>query len=872
MSPPAVSTLSTTNAPVATDPLYEARVVPDPHGCFHCGDPIPTWAARPGQALTTLILGQPRPMCCLGCQLASQSIVEAGLESYYLDRTEISRTAPLPQPAQSVAADDPAWQSLLLHEDQEGVSAELSVTGLRCAACGWLVERRLQQDPAIMRASLNVATGHLKVLWRGNLTQHDGSLGEVIRAVQSVGYQALPYRQDNQAISLQRTARQMLIRLGVAGLGAMQAMMFAVALYLGAYSGIDADFKRFLQWVSLGVSLPVVIYAGWPFYVSAWHALRLRTVNMDVPVSIALILTSLASIYATITQTGETYFDSVSMFVFFLLTGRFLEIRARQAAATSRQQALGWQPTLAHLHTGAGDHVDHPTWESVPASRLQPGDRIEIRAGETIPCDAKVIMGSGQVSEALLTGESTPCFKQPGDRLIGGSQNYQSVLQAEVIAPASQSQMALLERLMNRALQERPAIQQQADRMSRWFVLRILVLALVVGLGWWYFDPDRALWAVVAVLVATCPCALSLATPLALSVATARLAQLGLLVTRGHVIETLAQADTIVLDKTGTLTSGQPQLVGRYTLNEVEADHWVQVAAALEQSSTHPLALAFQQAVGHKVTQQAYQIMTSAGGVSGQLGTDHFRLGHAGFVDLAHCATHQVTQAQHLIQQGEPDWQWLYLVRHQDVQDTGENNPELVALFAVADRLRSEAPALTQQLATQGMTVQVLSGDPDLKSERWGQLLQLAPTQVLGGQTAQDKLDWVKARQQAGHQVMMLGDGVNDGLVLGGADVSVAMGQGADLAQLHADSVLTADQLTALPQAIALTRRTQDIIRQNLRWAVTYNMAVLLPAALGYVPPWLAAIGMSLSSVLVVLNALRLRRLPLTLTPLKASA
>ena len=847
--------LSGSAAVPATD-LPDAFIVPPAGHCFHCGDAVPDWVSQRG-GLYALVLGQPRPMCCLGCQLASQSIVEAGLESYYLDRTEISRTAPLPQPLQSAALDDPAWQTVLFQSDSDGIHADLSVSGVRCAACGWLIEKRLQQQPELARVSLNVATGHLRVMWHSEADPAQ-RLSRVVDAVASVGYQALPFRQDHQAVSLQALSRRMLMRLGVAGLGTMQAMMFAIALYLGDYSGIDPVFRDYLRWVSLGVSLPVVLYAGWPFYQSAWHALRLRTVNMDVPVSIALLLTLSASIYATLSGGGETYFDSVSMFVFFLLVGRFLEVKARLGAARSRQQALTWQPALAHRLQREPGQPDQ--WQQVPATQLMTGDQIEIRSGETVPCDAQVIQGQGQVSEALLTGESRPCYKQPGDRLIGGSQNYQDVLLAVVTAPANQSQLALTERLMNRALQERPTIQQRADQLSRWFVLRVLVLSALVGLAWSWFDPSRALWAVVAVLVATCPCALSLATPLALSAGTGRLARLGLLITRGHVIETLDQIDTVVLDKTGTLTSGQPRITRLQPLADISSAQALEIATALEQSSTHPVAQAFQTEAGGKITLLAQDIQIGSGGITGRIDQTTYRLGHAAFIGLtaAAVATLQSSVAATAATPLHSGEQWLYLARQTIEADGASWQP--LAAFCLEDALRPGAAALIERLTQEHIRVQVLSGDPDLIPAYWSAQLNLPPEQIRGGLSATDKLDWVKQQQQAGHRILMLGDGVNDSPVLAGADVSVAMGEGADLAQLHADCVLTHPNLSALADGILLSRRTAHILRQNLRWALIYNMAVLLPAALGFVPPWLAAIGMSLSSLLVVLNALRLGR------------
>lgn len=806
--------------PAATPLLAQALITPPAGACFHCGDAL---AQSP---LKARILGEDRPMCCLGCQLAAQSIVEAGLDSYYLDRTELSRTAPLPEGLALLGAfDQPALQEAFVFEEEGLSCTELSIGGVRCAACGWLIEKKLLQLPGVAQASVNLGSQRLHVRWQDSLQP----VSQLIQQVERLGYSARPFRQDTHGALLARESRQMLMQLGVAGLGAMQAMMYAVAVYLGDYTGMDQQARDFFHWVGLVVSLPVFLYAGQPFYRSAWSALKARSLNMDVPVSIALVITFVASSYATVTRTGEAYFDSVSMFIFFLLAGRFVELKARQRASQTAHDLMTIEPMLVARLDAQG----HST--PVAAHQLETGDRIRVESGALIPCDAQVLEGAGPVSEALLTGESRPVQKRAGDTVLGGSQNYDQPLMLQVLRPVQGSQQAVLDRLMSRALAERSPVVQQADRMARWFVARVLVLAVLVFAVWWWIDPSRALWATLAVLVATCPCALSLATPISLTTGTRRLAELGVVVTRGHVIETWPQVSHVLLDKTGTLTTGEPVLTDQKSLLDDGTD-WLAVAAALEQGSSHPLARAFRQAAGKRLLPEVAGLQHVAGaGVTGQIGALAYRLGHAGFGG----GVQGDTLGTVLFRQQGSGWQ-------------------AVAEFGFADQLRPEAADTVHALQALGVQVWMLSGDPSDAPQQIGQVLGL--DRVQGGLLPEDKVAVVKSLQQQGHTVMMVGDGVNDAPVLATANISVSMASGTDLAKISADVILMGDRLSGLVTGARVAGKSQQIIRQNLRWALFYNLAALVPAALGYVPPWLAAIGMSLSSLLVVLNALRLSK------------
>lgn len=843
-------------------------VLPPAGCCFHCGDPLPS------EPFYTPVLGEARAMCCLGCELAAQSIVEAGLEQYYLDRSTINRTASLPDALYQLQAyDHREVQAQFVYQQDQLSVAELSVTNLRCAACSWLIESRLHALDGVAQCQVNLTQQRMRVLWDETRLP----ISQILAAIQAIGYDAKPYRQDTHVAMLARHNRRMVFQLGVAALGAMQAMMFAVGMYFGDYYGMAAQDKQFLRWVSLFVSIPVVLLAGAPFFASAWSALRARQVNMDVPIALAIVLTFAASIYATTSGTGETYYDSVSMLIFFLLAGKYVEHNARSKAANLAQDLVVVEPILvaklgeyavlsadelAALPVSQLDallkNADTVTPDNlVSAPSLKVGDIVRIDAGSSVISDGILLSAHATVSQSLLTGESDLITKQRGDAIVGGSQNDSQPFVMQVTALPNDSQIGIIDRLVNRALSEKPQIALRADRMARWFVARVLLIASVVFVAWYVIEPAQAVWATVAVLVATCPCALSLATPIALTVATNRLASLGFLATRGHTLGALANVTHVAFDKTGTLTYGQPKLLHIETLSDDTAqdktDALLAIAAGMEVGSRHPIAHALLGAASQLHLPTLDNLQHVAGrGIAADIGEQHYRLGHSAFaldlaqddtnralVDLPNLAVHSASTSVTLSRQTATGWHAL-------------------AHFYFHDKVRETAQATVHGLQSAGIEVLILTGDPSAQAQQVGQALGIDT--VYQGLTPDDKLGHIKALQAQGAVVQMVGDGVNDAPVLAGADVSTAMAGAADLAQVASDSVLIGGHLTAISHAHTVARKTEHIIRQNMRWAIGYNIAVLIPAALGYVPPWLAAIGMSLSSFGVVMNALRLKR------------
>ena len=861
-------------------------VLPPPGHCFHCGDPLPD------KPFFTLILHEQRPMCCMGCQLAAQSIVEAGLEQYYLDRSEINRTASLPDSLYQLQAYDHDEVKSQFIYPQDGASvAELSVSNLRCAACSWLIETQLYKLDGLQQCQVNLTHQRMRVVWDENRLP----ISQILAQVQAVGYDAKPYRQDTHEAMLRRDNRRMMFQLGIAALGAMQAMMFAVGLYFGEYTGMDINDRQFLRWVSLFVSIPVFLIAGIPFFTSAWSAIRAKQVNMDVPISIAIVITFFASLYATVSQTGETYYDSVSMLIFFLLAGKYVEHNARVKAANLANDLVVVEPLLVaklgHEDIGSADTLQdysqryqaafhasleydrpmeqddelvtnatvkqHPiapaSQDLVSAQSLQVGDIVRIDAGSSVISDGILLSNTATVSQSLLTGESDLIVKQLGDEIVGGSQNDSQPFIMQVTALPKDSQMGVIDRLVNRALSEKPQVALRADKLARWFVARVLVIASGVFLAWYFIDPSHAIWATVAVLVATCPCALSLATPIALTVSTNRLASLGFLATRGHTITSLANVTHVAFDKTGTLTYGQPNLLAiepLHAANNMDEQRLLTLAASLEIGSRHPIAHALLTATRQLHLPQAEQLeQVAGGGLQAMIEGNAYRLGHLSFVlDNAN---------EQVLADSPPNLEQHHASTSVTLSQFDGHTWQPMAHFYFHDKVREAARATIDALTAQGINVLMLTGDPSEQAQLVAQRLGIET--VYKGLTPQDKVEHLQALQQQGHVVQMVGDGVNDAPVLAAATISTAMAGAADLAQVTSDSLVLNGEIFSVAKAHQVARKTDHIIAQNFRWALGYNLVVLLPAAFGYVPPWLAAIGMSISSLFVVMNALRLK-------------
>jgi Cu2+-exporting ATPase len=790
--------------------------------CFHCGETVPAGATYPIHYLQ-----HDEPACCRGCQAVAQTIIDSGNADYYRLRTDLPRTpeAALEELKQLKLYDLPDVQQSFVKSEGEIREANLILEGIVCAACVWLNERHLRQLPGVIAADINFSTHRARVRWDNERIQ----LSQILQAVQEIGYLAYPFDSGRQEELFRKERNAAIRRLAIAGLGMMQVMMYAIPLYMANSGTMPSDIEALLRFASMMLTTPVVFYSAWPFFQGAWRDLKLRRAGMDVPVALGVGAAYLASIQATFTGGSVVYFDSITMFVFFLLTGRFMEMNARKKSAEAAESLVKLIPAATtRLPNWPADREE----EITAAAKLVPGDHVLIGPGESFPADGTAVEGESSVDESLLTGESHPVHKQDGSPVIGGTINLSSPLVVKVEKIGADTVLSGIVRLLDRALAEKPRLALAADRVASWFVLALLLVATSVAIIWYFVAPERAFWITVSVLVVSCPCALALATPVALTAAMGRLTRMGLLATRGHALETLAHATDFVFDKTGTLTSGEFTLIDTQILRGGR-ESALELASCLEQGATHPVAMAIRAAAG-PTSRSASQIRYQAGqGIEGVIDGRRYQLGTPAFIDAAPPAFESNRTLVGL------------------ADETG-----VIAWFGFGDELRPQAAELVESLKNIGVRLHLFSGD---RTENVLALAQrLGIEDARGGMLPENKLDAVKALQTAGAIVAMTGDGVNDAPVLAQAQVSIAIDQGAEAAQAAADMVLLSSELSRLADGVKIARKTQSIIHQNLIWAAAYNALAIPAAALGYVTPWMAGIGMSLSSLLVVLNAMRI--------------
>ncbi|MFQ1790381.1 heavy metal translocating P-type ATPase [Aeromonas veronii] len=791
--------------------------------CFHCGEPVP---ANSGYSLE--IKGIVRPMCCPGCQAVAETIMECGLASYYDHRTAPGTKGDLvPEELAALTHYDLAEvQQDFVTDSGTLREIQLTVEGLTCAACAWLIERHLMTLGGLRYINVNTTTHRARIKWDPDQL----SLSDILKGFAQIGYRAYPFQTHQQEALYAKEVRSYMFRLALAGLGSMQVMMCAVALYMDLFISVEDEFMVYFKWISLLLSTPIMIYSAQPFYVGAWRSLKRGHLSMDVSVSLALIGAFIASMWATVFNTGEVYYDSITMFVFFLLLGRFLELRARRKASESSSNLARLVPIMATRIDEEGEH-------EVAAKTLQVGDRVRVLAGATLPADGIIVEGQASLNESMLTGEQLPLLKQPGDQVYAGTINTDAPLQIRVSHRIEESRIAQIMRLQDHALDDKPAIAQMADQLSRHFILVLLIIAAAVWTFWHFHQPDQAFWVTLAVLVATCPCALSLATPTALTSATANLTRNGILLRRGHVLDVLTKANRIVMDKTGTLTTGEISLTGTTTLAEMDEAQCLAIARAMEAQSEHPIARAFRLPTDNiTALPSAREITPVIGhGITALVNGVRYRIGSARWLGL----DPEQERGRGLA---------IYLADEQKV----------LARFNLEDTLRPDARALIAAFKAAGLQTTVLTGDSSLQADEIAR--ELGVDELFKGVSPDGKLAYLKAREAQGDINIMVGDGINDAPVLAGAHASFAMAGGTDLAKNSADAILLADDLSRLLEARVLAMRTRKIIIENFAWSIGYNLLVLPLAACGWLPPYLAAAGMSLSSLIVVTNSMRLNR------------
>lgn len=729
-----------------------------------------------------------------------------------------------------------ADQVYVRHEGAQR-AIQLMVEGIRCGGCAGSIERNMRSVPGVHSVQVTVATGRVELAWTAGQVR----LSELLARLAATGYAPHPLGSVAAHDAGIRERRTALKRLLVAGVGMMQVMMFAFALYAEADFEMEPAIAGLLRWISLVTIAPVVGYAGWPFFLSGWRNLKDRRLGMDVPVSLAILLAFGASLWNTWRGTGTVYYDSVAMFIFFLSIARFVEMGARHQAATVSE-------ALALLVPAEATRIVNGRTERVAVAALRTGDRVLVAKGAAVPADGRVAAGNTQFDESLLTGEGAPVARAVGGNVIAGTINLDRPVEVLIGAIGADTVLAGIVRLLEHARGTRPRIALAADRAARWFVTGILGAVILVAAVWLAIDPSRAFAITLSMLVVTCPCALALATPTAIAASIGTLGRWGILVTRPDAIEALARAQRIVFDKTGTLTAGPSRLANTALRGDLSAERCRALAAALERGSRHPLAAAFRSFEDPALVATELREVDGAG-VQGVIDGDLYRLGRLDFVLGTPAAADPERDASARV--------WLAA------------KTQLLASFDADDRLRAGSREVCDELRALGLEIEIASGD---SAERVRPIARALGVHNFASRlTPADKLAHIRAIQRQSPGVIMVGDGVNDAPVLAAAGVSIALQSGTALAQSSADFILFGASLEALPRAIAVARRSHRVIRQNLLWAAIYNAVAVPLAALGWIAPWLGALGMSLSSIVVVLNARRItklaRRLPATQAP-----
>ena len=799
-----------------------------PTPCWHCGEPVP-----PGVELTASIGGKARPMCCHGCQAVATLIDQAGLDRYYDFRDALpERPEAAARPDDYSAWDRDAILSHYARIDCNGhATISLVLENVHCAACAWLIKRFVGELEGVREIQVDIGDGRARV----HFDPARAALSEIATHLATIGYR--PHLDSPQAGEQRdRTERRNLLKaIVVAGLGMMQVMTYALAGYIGAFQDIDPTSERYFQLISMLVAVPVALYSGRIFYISAWRTLKSRHMGMDVPVAAAMLLALTASIVITLLDAGEAYFDSVVMFIFFLLLGRYAVLVTRQRAGSVHSALARSLPAAARRLGTDG------TPEPVALVELEPGDRVLVSAGETVPADGRILDGRAMIDESLLSGESNPRRRGENESVLAGSMLRDGQLVVEVGDVGQATVLAGIVQLLERARDHKPRLAQVADRIAGVFVAFVLTGAAVTALAWWQVDPTRVLPVVIAVLVVSCPCALALGTPVALASAARGFARLGVLVTGSDVLEKLPKVTHVVLDKTGTLTRPDMSVAEvRMTDpgHDLDRHAILRLAGRLERVSRHPVASAFDAHDDGGEVERAEAVM--AAGVRGRIDGRNLALGKPAWI--AEKLGRELTPPGH--------GQWIALAED-DV---------LLAWLRLDSPLRPGAMALVKQLKGAVSKVLLASGD---RAENVAQMAErMGIRRFEGDLQPADKLELVRRLQAEGARVAMVGDGINDAPVLAGADVSLALAEGADIAQTQADLVITGRGLDRVSRAFELAPRVVSVVRQNLAWAFGYNLLALPLAATGFIPPWAAAIGMSASSLLVVANGRRAGRLP----------
>jgi Cu2+-exporting ATPase len=779
--------------------------------CFHCSEQL-----RP-DPISLDVAGQLQRFCCLGCANAARWIEAEGLGDYYTLRSRQGRKV------DEAALDFSAWDrdeitAAHCRPCPDGRQIVLLADGMHCAACAWLIQSALAKNPGVAAVNANAINGRVELRWNPGKIRLSELCGQLAR----LGYR--PFLSVNEQYDRQKRQERnrLLLKLGLAALVTTQTMMFSEALYLDTAREMSVATRDFFRWLTFLLCSPVVFYSGSEFIRGMLRELRFGKPGMDTLAASSILLAYFASLYQTLTGGDHIWFDASAMFVFFLLSARILERFARNTARSQVDQLARAQPQFA-WRVSEGRRVQ------CPIGQIQAGDILFLPGGEPVPADGVLLDEMLEVDESLLTGEAELQTRHRGDRILAGSTLGPNAGEIRVSETGQQTRLSQILRLVAQAQNAKPAESVWAERLASRFVVIMFAVTVIAFAIWWQIDRDKAFPVALAVLVAACPCALSLAVPAAVSSAFDALARAGVLVLSPNALKKLAGIDHVVFDKTGTLTTGKPSLHGIHAFAPCTEAEALQLACSLEIGSKHPLAEAFTGKLGQQTVFDALGIIPGAG-ISGRLGETEYRLGKAAFAAP-----------------GSPD-SGIWLSR----------NGQVLAQFLLHDPIKTDAGKDLSWLATANIHMHLLSGDSTDRVRGVADALHISSYRARA--TPELKLDYLRTLQQHGARVLMVGDGINDAPVLAQADVSMAMGSGAWLAQSNADILLMNSSLKQIKQVFSVSAHMQKLMRQNIRWAIAYNVIAVAIALSGVIHPGYASLGMAGSSLLVTMNALRIYR------------
>ncbi len=828
--------------------------------CYQCGSPN-----NPKLEIHYPVLGKERCFCCYGCHAVAKMIVDNGMEEYYKYRESVDGsqvpTESLPEFLKDLSVyDNLEVQQSFVRAKKDGLQeAYLLLEDIRCAACVWLNEQQLRALNGVMDVSMDYTSHQARVVWDPRII----ALSEILHNIALIGYKAYPFDPTQRENLIAEQKSKSISKILFSLLLGMEVMAHAIATYW--MGGVQSDGKLALweiigRYTDLIVVTVMLSYSGADFYQSAWRDLKNKQLGMDIPIVLGLTTAYVGSVVATFTQQHDVYFDSIAMFIVLILIARYFELNGRIIAGNSLDRLLKIIPKKA-----TREGIDGI--ETVLVTELNVGDCLLINPGETVPVDGLLHEGYSSFDESLLTGEVMPVMHHVGDKIISGSCNIDQPVKIIVERNSNESALNDIKTLLDKGIESKPIYAILAQQAAKWFVLAVLVIALITTVVWWQLAPERILPIVVSVLIITCPCALALATPVALSLSSGAFARLGILPMRMASIEELTSADTIVFDKTGTLTLGKPVLKDAWVLSDegtfIEAkdtsdyEYLCEISASLEWHSEHPIAKAVKAIDTRLVKQKIVQnsapfkvknLMNFPGeGINGEIDGNFWSIGKLEF-----CS--ETVESLRADQQ-----KMIVSARNKGHIIVGlAKQKKLQLLFILEDALRPQVAETLATLKKQGMNqIVILSGDhPDSVKQVAN---QLGIQEFYGHKTPEGKLNWIQARQKKGCKIIMVGDGINDAPTLAAANVSISFAEATELAQINSDFVLISQQLNRLPEMIRIAIRTRRIIVQNLTWAIGYNLVAVPFAAMGLIPPWGAALGMSLSSFIVISNSLRLK-------------